>query len=41
MADCRPTDAALIALQRSILAPLTYKADVGDHNVSGQMTLAV
>jgi iron complex outermembrane receptor protein len=31
---------ALIALQRSILSPLTYKADVGDTNVSGQATLS-
>jgi iron complex outermembrane receptor protein len=30
----------LIALQRSVLSPLAYKADVGDHNVSGQLTLA-
>jgi iron complex outermembrane receptor protein len=34
------TNAALIALQRSILSPLAYKADIGDHNVSGQLTLA-
>lgn len=34
------TDAALITLQRSILAPLQYKADVGDGNVSGQLTLS-
>ena len=34
------TDPALIALQRSILAPLSYKADAGDGNVSGQLTLA-
>lgn len=33
-------DAALVALQRSILSPLRYQADVGDHNVSGQLTLA-
>lgn len=34
------TNAALIALQRSILAPQSYKADVDDTNVSGQITLA-
>ncbi|BDC52167.1 TonB-dependent receptor [Bryobacterales bacterium F-183] len=34
------SDPALIALQRSILAPLQYKADVGDGNVSGQLTLS-
>lgn len=34
------TNAALIALQRSILSPLTYKTDIGDHNVSGQITVA-
>lgn len=34
------TDAALIALQRSVLAPLQYKADVGDGNMSGQLTLS-
>ncbi len=34
------TDPTLIALQRSILAPLSYKADAGDGNVSGQLTLA-
>jgi iron complex outermembrane receptor protein len=34
------TDPALIALQRSILAPQTYAADVGDTNLSGQMTAA-
>jgi iron complex outermembrane receptor protein len=33
-------NAALIALQRSVLSPLTYKADVGDGNVSGQVTIA-
>ena len=32
------TDPALIALQRSILAPQAYAADVDDTNVSGQMT---
>ena len=34
------TDPALIALQRSILAPQAYKADVDDTNVSGQTTVA-
>jgi iron complex outermembrane receptor protein len=34
------TDPALIALQRSILAPLQYTTGVGDSNVSGQMTVA-
>jgi iron complex outermembrane receptor protein len=34
------TDPALIALQRSVLAPQTYQADVDDANVSGQMTAA-
>ena len=34
------TDAALIALQRSILAPQSYTADVDDTNLSGQMTAA-
>jgi len=34
------TDPALIALQRSILAPQAYAADVDDTNLSGQMTLA-
>ena len=34
------TDAALVALQRSILAPQAYQADVDDTNVSGQLTLA-
>jgi iron complex outermembrane recepter protein len=34
------TDSALIALQRSILAPQTYSADVEDNNLSGQLTLA-
>jgi len=32
------TNPALIALQRSILAPLSYKADIADTNVSGQIT---
>ncbi len=34
------TDAALIALQRSVLAPQTYAADVDDTNLSGQMSVA-
>ena len=34
------TDPALVALQRSVLAPQAYKADVDDTNVSGQMTAA-
>ncbi len=34
------TNAALIALQRSVLSPLTYKADIGDNNVSGQITFS-
>ena len=34
------TNAALIALQQSILAPQAYKADVDDTNLSGQMTVA-
>ena len=34
------TNAALIALQRSVLAPQTYKADVDDTNLSGQATVA-
>lgn len=34
------TDPALIALQRSVLSPLTYKSDVSDNNVSGQITLS-
>jgi iron complex outermembrane receptor protein len=33
------TNAALIALQQSILAAQTYKADVSDTNQSGQLTL--
>ncbi len=32
--------AAQIALQRSILAPLAYTADVSDDNISGQITAA-
>ncbi len=34
------TEAALTALQRSILAPQTYAADVADTNLSGQATAA-
>ncbi len=34
------TDPALIALQRSVLSPLAYKANVGDNNVSGQVTVS-
>jgi iron complex outermembrane receptor protein len=34
------SEPALIALQRSILAPQAYTADVGDTNLSGQATLA-
>jgi iron complex outermembrane recepter protein len=34
------TDPALIALQRSVLAPQAYKADVADTNLSGQLTVA-
>ncbi|MEQ1758940.1 MAG: TonB-dependent receptor [Vicinamibacterales bacterium] len=34
------TNAALIALQRSVLAPQTYTADVDDTNLSGQATVA-
>ena len=34
------TNPALIALQRSILAPQAYKADVSDTNTSGQLTVA-
>jgi len=34
------TNAALIALQRSILAPQKYDADVDDTNLSGQFTAA-
>jgi iron complex outermembrane receptor protein len=33
-------DPVLIALQRSILAPQQYTADVSDNNLSGQMTVA-
>ena len=33
-------DPALIALQRSILAPLAYQASADDTNLSGQITLA-
>ena len=35
------TDPALIALQRSVLAPQAYAADVDDTNLSGQMTAGV
>ena len=34
------TDPALIALQRSVLAPQAYATDVDDTNLSGQMTVA-
>ena len=34
------TNAALLALQRSIFAPQTYTANVDDTNLSGQITLA-
>jgi iron complex outermembrane receptor protein len=34
------TDPALIALQRSVLAPQSYTADVADNNLSGQLTVA-
>ncbi len=34
------TDPALVALQRSVLAPQAYTTDVHDTNLSGQMTLA-
>lgn len=34
------TDSALIALQRSVLAPQAYIADVNDTNLSGQLTVA-
>ena len=34
------SNAALVALQRSILAPQAYKTDVSDTNVSGQATVA-
>jgi iron complex outermembrane receptor protein len=34
------SDPALIALQRSILSPLTYQANAGDGNLSGQLTLS-
>ena len=33
-------DPALIALQRSVLAPQAYRADVDDTNLSGQLTAA-
>jgi iron complex outermembrane receptor protein len=34
------SDPALVALQRSVLAPQAYAADVDDTNVSGQLTAA-
>jgi iron complex outermembrane receptor protein len=34
------TNPALIALQRSVLAPLTYAANIDDTNISGQITAA-
>lgn len=34
------SEPALIALQRSVLAPLTYQASADDTNVSGQITVA-
>ncbi len=34
------TNAALIALQRSVLAPQSYATDVDDSNLSGQISLA-
>jgi iron complex outermembrane receptor protein len=34
------TDPVLIALQRSVLSPLTYQANVDDTNVSGKVTAA-
>jgi iron complex outermembrane receptor protein len=34
------TDPALIALQRSVLAPQAYRTDVDDTNLSGQTTVA-
>ena len=34
------TDPVLIALQRSVLAPQAYKADVDDSNLSGQVSVA-
>jgi iron complex outermembrane recepter protein len=34
------SDPALIALQRSVLAPQAYQADVADNNLSGQVTVA-
>lgn len=34
------TDPVLIALQRSVLAPQTYRADVDDTNLSGQISVA-
>lgn len=35
------TNAALLALQRSVLAPQAYRANVDDANVSGQLTVAL
>ena len=32
------TDPALVALQRFVLAPLAYQSNIGDNNVSGQLT---
>jgi iron complex outermembrane receptor protein len=34
------TDVALRALQRSVLSPVAYKVDAGDHNVSGALTVS-
>jgi iron complex outermembrane recepter protein len=34
------TNTALIALQRSVLSPLTYQTNVADTNLSGQLTTA-
>jgi iron complex outermembrane recepter protein len=34
------TNAALVALQRSVYSPQAFKADVTDNNTSGQLTLA-
>jgi iron complex outermembrane receptor protein len=34
------SDPALLALKRSILAPMAYTADASDHNLSGQLTLS-
>ncbi len=35
------TDPVLVALQRSVIAPQTYSADVNDTNVTGQLTARV